>query len=131
MVKNKYPLLLLSSAFEVLSEAQIVTKLDLRNAYHLVHLHKGDEWKTVFNSPLGQYKYSVMPFSLTNAPAVFEALINDLRDFLDHFVFVYLEDIFPGLQKPPLRRVFQRFLGNRLFFKAEKCEFHVDTVNFL
>lgn len=35
-----------------------------------------------------------MPFGLTNAPAVFQALINDvLRDMLDKFVFVYLDDI--------------------------------------
>lgn len=35
-----------------------------------------------------------MPFGLTNAPAVFQALVkNVLRDMLDHFVFVYLDDI--------------------------------------
>ncbi len=35
-----------------------------------------------------------MPFGLVNAPAVFQALINDvLRDMLDKFVFVYLDDI--------------------------------------
>ena len=35
-----------------------------------------------------------MPFGLTNTPAVFQALVNDvLRDMLDRFVFVYLGDI--------------------------------------
>lgn len=55
---------------------------------------QGDKWKTAFNTPTGHYEYLVMPFGLTNAPAVFQALINDvLRDMLNKFVFVYLDDI--------------------------------------
>ena len=45
-VKNKYPLPLLSSTFEPLTHATVFTKLDLRNAYHLVRIREGDEWKT-------------------------------------------------------------------------------------
>lgn len=82
-VKSKYPLPLINSA-----------KLDLRDAYHLVRIREGDEWKMAFNTPLGHFEYLVRPFGLTNAPAVFQALINDVpRDFLNHFVFVYLCDI--------------------------------------
>ncbi|KAK2917253.1 hypothetical protein Q8A73_003999 [Channa argus] len=56
-VKNRYPLPLLNSAFESLQGATIFTKLDLRNAYHLVRIREGDEWKTAFNTPLGQFEY--------------------------------------------------------------------------
>lgn len=75
-VKNKYPLPLINSVFETLQEAAVFTKLDLRNAYHLVRIREGDEWKTAFNTPLGHFEYLVMPFSLTNAPAVFQTLVN-------------------------------------------------------
>lgn len=95
IVKNKYPLPLISSAFEPIQGSTIFSKLDLRNAYHLVLiLREGDEWKTAFNTPLGHFEYLVMPFGLTNAPAVFQAFINDvLRDYLNQCVFVYLDDI--------------------------------------
>lgn len=58
------------------------------------HPHqRGDEWKTAFNNPLGHFKYQVLPFGLTNAPAVFQVHINDvLRDMLNWFVFVYLDN---------------------------------------
>ncbi|KAK3516894.1 hypothetical protein QTP70_028261 [Hemibagrus guttatus] len=80
-IKIKYPLPLMSTAFEL-----------LHNAYHLVRIREGDEWKTAFNTPTGHYKYLVMPFGLTNSPAVFQALVNDiLRDYLNQFVFVYLD----------------------------------------
>ncbi|XP_041926577.1 uncharacterized protein LOC121690215 [Alosa sapidissima] len=93
-VKNRYPLPLMSSAFELLQGAKIFSKLDPRSAYHLVQVREGDEWKTAFNTPSGHYKYLVMPFGLTNCPAVFQGLINDvLRDMLNKFVFVYLDDI--------------------------------------
>lgn len=61
----------------------VFTKLDLRNACHLVRIRE-DEWKTAFNTPLGHFEYLVMPFGLTNAPAVFQAMVNDvLRDFVN------------------------------------------------
>jgi len=99
-VKNKYPLPLIDSAFEPLQGATIFSKLDLRNAYHLVRIREGDEWKTAFNKQLGHFEYLVMPFGLTSAPAVFQALVNDvLRDFLNHSLFVYLDDILIFLRR--------------------------------
>uniref|UniRef100_A0A3P9JQ61 ribonuclease H n=1 Tax=Oryzias latipes TaxID=8090 RepID=A0A3P9JQ61_ORYLA len=72
-VKDKYSLPLISSVFDSVQQARIFTKLDLRNAYHLVCIKEGDEWKTAFKTPLGHYEYLVMPFGLTNAPAVFQS----------------------------------------------------------
>lgn len=75
-VKNKNPLPLISSALEPLQSATMFSKLDIRNAYHLVRKKEGDEWKTAFSTPFGRFEYLVMPFRLTNAPAVFQALVS-------------------------------------------------------
>lgn len=78
-----------------------------------------------------------MPYGLTNAPAVLQALVNDiLRDFINQFVFMYLDDILifsPYLQEHQrhVRLVLQRLLENHLFVKGEKCELHVNTISFL
>ncbi len=136
-VKNTYPLPLMSSAFERLQGAFFFTKLDLRNAYHLVCIREGDEWKTAFNTPRGHFEYRVLPFGLSNAPAVFQALVNDvLRDMLNQFIYVYLDDILifsHSLQEhvQHVRRVLQRLLENGLYVKAEKCVFHAQSVPFL
>ena len=101
-IKNCYPLPLMSSVFDQLHQAKIFTKLDLRNAYHLVRIREGDEWKTGFNTPRGHYEYLVMPFGLNTAPAVFQAMINDiLRDFLDHFVYIYFYFSYTRLTQKP------------------------------
>ncbi|KAL0147989.1 hypothetical protein M9458_056716, partial [Cirrhinus mrigala] len=136
-VKNTYPLPLMSSAFERLQGASVFAKLDLSNAYHLVRIREGDEWKTAFNTPRGHFEYLVMPFGLSNSPAVFQALVNDvLRDMVDQFIYVYLHDILifsPSLQEhvQHVRRVLQRLLENGLFVKMEKCVFHAHSVPFL
>uniref|UniRef100_A0A3Q3A042 Reverse transcriptase domain-containing protein n=1 Tax=Kryptolebias marmoratus TaxID=37003 RepID=A0A3Q3A042_KRYMA len=136
-VKNRYPLPLMNTAFERIQGATVFTKLDLRNAYHLVRIREGDEWKTAFNTPTGHYEYLVMPFGLTNAPAVFQALVNDvLRDMIGQFVFVYLDDILIFSKNlhthvTQVRSVLLRLLQNNLFAKAEKCEFHVPSTSFL
>lgn len=52
--KKQYPFPLISSAFRLLQGAMVFTKLhNLHNAYHLVHIQEGDEWKTAFNTPTG------------------------------------------------------------------------------
>lgn len=136
-VKNKYPLPLIDSAFVPLQGATIFTTLDLCNTYHLMCIREGDEWKTAFNTPVGHFEYRVMPFGLSNAPAVFQALVNDvLRDMLGRFVFVYLDDIliYSGSlldHQKHVRTVLQRLLDNKLFVKVEKCEFHATSTSFL
>ena len=71
------------------------TVIDLKNAYNLLRIKEGDEWKTVFCTHLGLYEYTVMPFGLTNAPATFQAFCiqETLHDILDISCVVYLDDI--------------------------------------
>lgn len=136
-IKNKYPLPLINSAFEPIQGPEIFTKLDLRNAYHLVRIREGMSGRRPSIHPWGTFEYLVMPFGLTNAPAVLQNLVNDvLRDFLNSFVFIYLDNILifsKNLQEHQVhvRVVLQRLLENRLYVKAEKCEFHAPSVTFL
>ena len=49
--------------------------------------------KTAINTPFGQFQFTVMGFGLTNAPATFMALMNDvLRPFIRKSVIVFLDD---------------------------------------
>ena len=69
-------------------------KLDLANGYHLIRNTEGDEYKTAFCIRYGRFEYQVMLVGLTNAPATFQAYIdNCLRLFVDNFAVCYLEDI--------------------------------------
>lgn len=54
-VKFHYPLSLVPSALEQLRNAKYFTKLNLRNAYNLIRIKEGDEWKTAFSTSSGHY----------------------------------------------------------------------------
>ena len=76
----------------------IFSKLSPLNAYHLVRIREGFEWKTAPNTPLGHLEYLVMPFGLTNSPVILQALVNKvLWDFLQRFVCLpgWLSHLFP------------------------------------
>ncbi|SPC65785.1 related to pol protein [Ustilago sp. UG-2017b] len=136
-VKNRAPLPLIEEQLFLLRKARIYTKLDLRAAYNLIQIAKGDEWKTAFGTQLGLYEYLVMPFGLANAPAHFQSFINDIfRDIIGVYVVVYLDDflIFSDTEESHVKHVTEvltRLRSNRLFAKLSKCEFHTKTVEFL
>ncbi|KAM7494779.1 hypothetical protein LguiB_029388 [Lonicera macranthoides] len=93
-IRNNYPISLVADCFDQLSRAKVFTKLDLRSGYWQVRIAAGDEGKATCVTRYGAYKFLVMPFGLTNAPATFSTLMNQvLRDYLDDFVVVYLDDI--------------------------------------
>jgi len=70
-IKNRYPLLLISKILDRLSYIKRFTKLDLRDAYYRMRIKEGNEWKTAFRTRYSHYKYIVIPFGLSNAPATF------------------------------------------------------------
>ena len=105
--------------------------------FHQLRVALGDEWKTAFQTRYGHFKYLVMPFGLTNAPASMQAYANDcLRDYLDLFCIVYLDDILiysNTLEEhvTHVRQVLTRLTEYGLSYKREKCEFHTSTLSFL
>ncbi|KAK9113309.1 hypothetical protein Syun_020106 [Stephania yunnanensis] len=136
-IKNKYPIPLVADLFDRLSGATYFTKLDLRSGYYQVRIAAGDVPKTAMVTRYGSFEYLVMPFGLTNAPATFRNLMNDvLKEYIDRFVVVYLDDIVIYSQNlqdhvDHLRKVLTTLRANHLYVKREKCEFATQTISFL
>jgi hypothetical protein len=135
--KNRYPLPLILGLLDRLRTRKIFTKLDLRGAYNLLRIRPGDEWKTAFRTRYGHFEYTVMPLGLTNAPAIFQHLMNDIfREYMDEFVMVYLDDILifskdQETHDEHVRLVLATLRKHGLYAKMEKCEFDKSSVAFL
>ena len=117
--------------------AQIFTKLDLKDGFHLISIRKGEEWKTAFRTRYGLSEYKVMSFGQVNAPATFQTMMNKiLGEFLDDGVVVYIDDNFIYSKDPEdhttlVRKVLQRLRDLRMALSLEKSLFQVKAVDFI
>ena len=92
--KDRYPLPLITDLLDSPGPGRIYTKIDLKHAYHLVRIAEGNEPKMAFQMHYSSFEWMVMPFGLSNAPAAFQCLINEvLGDLWDICTIGYLDDI--------------------------------------
>jgi len=83
MIKNNYPLSLISDLIDNIGKKKVFTKIDLRWEYNNVRIKEEDEWKAVFSISESVFEPMVMFFGLTSLPAIFQPMINDLlRDMI-------------------------------------------------
>jgi hypothetical protein len=107
----------------------VFSKIDLRSGYHQLRIQPSDKPKTAFITKYGLYEFMVKSFGLTNAPAYFMYLMNNVfMDYLDKFVVVFIDDILVYSQNEQeheehLRKVLQRLRDCQLYAKLSKCEF--------
>ncbi|GJV09355.1 putative reverse transcriptase domain-containing protein [Tanacetum coccineum] len=93
-VKNHYPLPRIDDLFDQLQGSSTYSKIDLRSSYHQLRVRDEDIPKFAFRTRYGHYEFQVMPFGVTNAPAVFMDLMNRVcKPYLDKFVIVFIDDI--------------------------------------
>jgi len=136
-ILNKYPLRLMDELRDPVAGAQVFTKHDLKDGYHLIHMRNGDQHKTAFRTRYGQYESNVIPFGLVNAPATFQTMMNKiLRAFLDHGVVVYLDDILLYSENMDdhiklVQKVLDQLEQHDLAVSLQKSVLHQDEVEFL
>ncbi|GJX36554.1 putative reverse transcriptase domain-containing protein [Tanacetum coccineum] len=106
-VKNRYPLPRIDDLFDQLQGSSVYSKIDLRSGYHQLRIREEDIPITAFRTRYGHFEFQVMPFGLTNAPASKE-------DHEEHLKIIL------GLLKK-----------EKLYAKFSKCDFWLDSVQFL
>jgi hypothetical protein len=128
---------MIDDLFDQLKGVSIFSKIDLRSGYHQVRIKEEDINKTTFGTRYKHYEFTVVPFGLSNAPTVFMCLVNGvLREYLDRFVIVFLDDIliYSKLEEEHeqhLRMVLQLLRENKLYVKLSKCIFYQKKIHYL
>ena len=103
-----------------------------------MRIKERDEWKAVFSMPEELFEPTVIFFRLTNLPATFQAMMNDLlRDLVvEEKVAVFIDDVIIAMETEEghdeiVEEVLRRLEENDLFVKPKKYMWKVKEVGFL
>ena len=109
----------------------------MKNGFNLIRIAEGHEWKTAFKTRYGAFEFTVIPWGLTNAPAVFQRFMNHvLGELIDRGVTIYIDDIliYSETEEEHIKLVMKVLTLLReagLCVALEKSVFHAQTVEFL
>ena len=134
--KNSYPLPLIDDILTLLGKAKFFTSLDLKSGYWQVAMDEKDKEKTAFACHKGLFEFNVLPFDLSNAPAVFQELMSVVLQGCNDFATAYLDDImvFSSTLEEHLEHlsiIFGKLRQHNLKLKLKKCYFLQLETNYL
>jgi len=137
-IKNNYLLPLITELIDNMGSKKVFTKMDLRWGFNNVRIKEGDEWKGAFTTHIGSFEPTVMFFGMTNSPATFQAMMNEiLRDLINEGkVAAFVDDVLVGTETEErhdeiVEEILKRLEENDLYIKPEKCVWKVKKVGFL
>lgn len=136
-IKDKYPLPLIEEQLDRLGGHQYFIVLDLASGFYQVPVASESVTKTAFVTPDHHLEFLRMPFGLSNAPAVFQRLMNNVLGELKGTVaFPYIDDIIipcpnasEGLAR--LQQVLEALRQHKLTLKLNKCKFFQKNIDYL
>jgi len=112
--------------------------MDLWWRFNNIRIKEGDEWKEAFTTHVGSFKLTVMFFGMTNSPATFQAIMNEiLRDMINEGkVVAFVDNVLVGTETEEghdeiVEEVLKRLEENDLYIKPEKCMWKVQKIRFL
>ena len=93
-VKDAFPLPRIDEIFDQLTDSKYYTKFDFKSGYFQIPLSKEDRPKTAFSIRDNHYQFTVLPQGITNGPATFQRIINNiLGPARWKYALAYIDDV--------------------------------------
>lgn len=133
--RQPYPIPTIEQYRVKLRNAHFLSKLDLKNAFFHLKLHKDSKKYTTFMTSRGPMRYRRLMFGVNAAPEAFQRAMTEILTGCEGTIN-YLDDIliFAETQKKHderLTKVLKRLKENNLTLNEKKCDINTTTATFL
>ena len=135
--KDNYPLPIVNDLIHALQGAKFISTLDMFSGYYQIGIAEHDKHKTAFISCKGLYEFNRLSFGLTNGPATYQRMINNVfNDMLYSSVLAFLDDVIIFSRSfsdhlKHLENAFNKVEEFNLRMKPSKCTFLTKETYFL
>jgi len=136
-IRGRYPLSRIDDLLDNLHGCSILSSLELQAGYRQMRITDEYKHKIAILTPMGQFQFKVLCFGLTNTPATFQRVMNEIfREHIGNCVLVYLDDILLMSRSGEehvkhLDLVLSLLEKHQLQAKLSKCEFSSPELHFL
>jgi hypothetical protein len=138
-IPDCYPLPLIQELVDKVRNARLFSKMDVQAGYNNIRIREGDKYKAAFKTNMGLFENRVMPFSLRNAPSVFQRMMNTqfVNIIATRHVIIYMDNILIAMHdnrdehRKIVHQVLKRLMELDLYLKPAKCIFETKKIEFL
>ena len=135
--KDPFPLPQIDQLVDATVGYSWMSFLNAFQGYHQILLALDDQEKSSFVTPVGNYHYKVMPFSLKNAGSTYQRMMTKMFEAqMGKNIEVYIDDMMVkskivSKHIGDLTNIFKILRGHKLHLNASKCSFRVGSGKFL
>ena len=137
-IKNNYLLPLIMDLIDDMESKKVFTKIDLWWSFNNIRIKEEDKQKGVFTTHVGLFELTIIFFGMTNLPATFQTIMNEiLRDLVNESkVATFVDDVLVETETEKrydkiMEEVLKRLEKNNLYIKPEKYMWKVRKIGFL
>lgn len=122
-------------SIERLKNMKFFSKIDLSSSFYQIPISKCSQDITSFICPLGQYKFTTLPFGLKSSPKLFQRVISNILNKVSNII-IFVDDIliYNETEKEHLEKidlVINTLQQNSLEINFGKCIFMKTTIDYL
>ena len=133
--REHYPLPTIEEVLTRIPKATVFSVLDATSGYWQVKLDSSSAKLCTFNTPFGRYAFQRLPFGISSAQDVFQAIMHDIFKDIEG-TEVIVDDLLIWAENEEqhdivLKKVLQRARERNLKFNMEKSQIKCNSINYI